>query len=91
MKNFKNRYFVFSRIFEAKFRAIVSYFSVDYTALQDAELSGVNRNTINKIYLSLHERIAKAFEDQRPMFGVFEVDESLFGAARVKGKRGLGD
>ncbi len=29
-------------------------------------------------------------EKQRPMFGVVEVDESLFGAKRVKGKRGRG-
>ena len=86
----KNRYFFRSRISEAKFREIVRYFSVDLTALQAAELSGVNRNTINRIYRGLRERIAKACEDQRPMFGVVEVDESLFGAKRVKGKRGRG-
>jgi transposase len=51
----KNRYFVRSRISEAKFREIVRYFSVDLTALQAAELSGVNRNTINRIYRGLRE------------------------------------
>lgn len=29
-------------------------------------------------------------EAQRPFFGVVEVDESLFGTKRVKGKRGRG-
>lgn len=31
-----------------------------------------------------------ACEEQRPMFGIIEVDESFFGARRVKGKRGRG-
>ena len=53
----KNRYFDRSRIFEAKFREIVRYFSVDLTALQAAALSGVNRNTINRIYRDLRARI----------------------------------
>ena len=83
-----NCYSVRSRISAAKFRKIVRYFSVDLTALQAAELSGLNRNTINRIYRGLRERIADACEVQRPMFGVVEVDESLFGAKRVKGKRG---
>jgi transposase len=86
----KNRYFVRSRISEAKFSEIIRYFSVDLTALQAAELSGVNCNTINRIYRGLRERFAKACEDQRPMFGVVEVYESLFGAKRMKGKRGRG-
>ena len=86
----KNHYSCRSRISEAKFREVVRYFSVDLTALQSAELSGLNRNTINRIYRILRELIAQACEDQRPMFGVVEVDESLFGAKRVKGKRGRG-
>jgi len=86
----RNRYFVRARISEAKFCEIVRYFSVDLKALQAAELSGLNRNTINRIYRGLRERIAETCEDQRPMFGVVEVDESLFGAKRVKGKRGRG-
>jgi len=31
-----------------------------------------------------------ACEEEMPMSGVVEVDESLFGARRVKGKRGRG-
>jgi transposase len=86
----KNRYSFRSRISEKKIREIVRCFSADLTALQAAELTGTNRNTINRIYLGLRQRIYAACEEQRPMFGVVEVDESLFGPRRVKGKRGRG-
>ena len=86
----KNRYSRRSRISEGKIREVVRYFAVDLTALQAADLSGLNRNTINRIYKGLRERIVLACEAQRPLFGIVEVDESLFGARRVKGKRGRG-
>ena len=86
----KNRYSFRSRISEAKVREIVRCFSADLTALQTAELTGANRNTINRIYLCLRQRILVACEEARPMFGVVEVEESLFGPRRVKGGRGRG-
>ena len=85
-----NRYSRRSRISERKTREIVRYFTADLTALQAAQLSGLNRNTINRIYRGLRERIFFACEAQRPRFGIVEVDESFFGASRVKGKRGRG-
>ena len=86
----KNKYARRSRISEAKIREIVRYFAADLTALQAAQLSGLNRNTINRFYRALRERILWACEAQRPMFGIIEVDESFFGARRVKGRRGRG-
>ena len=86
----RNKYAARSRISEAKIREIVRCFSADLTALQTAELSGLNRNTINRFYRVLRERLLWACEAQRPMFGIVEVDESFFGARRVKGKRGRG-
>ena len=86
----KNKYARRSRVSEAKFREVLRYFSADLTALQTAQLSGLNRNTINRIYRGARERIFTACEAQRPMFGIVEVDESFFGARRVKGKRGRG-
>ncbi len=86
----RNRYSRRSRISEAKIRKIVRCFAADLMALQTAELTGVNRNTINRIYLGLRERIFITCEAQRPMLGVVEVDESFFGARRVKGRRGRG-
>jgi len=86
----KNKYVSRSRISESKFRTLVRCFSADLTALQTAELTGLNRNTVNRFYRGLRERIYAACEAQRPMFGVVEVDESYFGPRRVKGKRGRG-
>lgn len=86
----KNKYCHRSRISEKKIREIVRCFAADLTALQTAELTGLNRNTINRFYRGLRERIFIACEQQRPLFGVIEVDESWFGAKRVKGKRGRG-
>lgn len=85
-----NRYSKSSKISEAKIREVVRYFAADLTAVQAARLSKLNRNTINRIYRALRERVQCACEAQRPMFGVIEVDESFFGAKRVKGKRGRG-
>lgn len=86
----KNRYVHRSRVSEKKIREIVRYFAADLTAIQAAQLSGLNRNTVNRYYRALRERILVACEAQRPMFGIIEVDESFFGARRVKGKRGRG-
>ena len=86
----KNKYASRSRISEAKVREVVRYFAADLTALQAAALSGLNRNTVNRLYRGLRERLLLACEAQRPLFGVVEVDESFFGARRVKGRRGRG-
>ncbi len=86
----KNKYARRSRISEGKVRELVRYFAADLTALQAATLSGLNRNTVNRFYRSLRERILAACEAQRPLFGIVEVDESFFGARRVKGRRGRG-
>ena len=86
----KNRYAHRSRVSEKRIRELVRCFSADLTALQTAGLTGLNRNTVNRLYRGLRERIFAACEAQRPMFGVVEVDESLFGPRRVKGKRGRG-
>ena len=90
MKTLKNRYARSSQLSEAKFRELVKLFSADLTAVQIAQLSGINRNTVNRYLRLIRERIVAYNEAQRPFFGVVEVDESLFGAKRVKGKRGRG-
>ena len=66
------------------------YVAADLTALQAAALSGLNRNTVNRLYRGVRERMLLACEAQRRLFGVVEVDESFFGARRVKGRRGRG-
>ena len=86
----RNTYAKRSRISEAKIRELVRYVAADLTALQAAALSGLNRNTVNRLYRGVRERMRLACKAQRPLFGVVEVDESFFGARRVKGRRGRG-
>lgn len=85
-----NKYLHRSRISEAKFREIIRLFSLDIEASKIAKICKLNRNTINRILQLLRIRLAEYCEDQSPYSGVVEVDESFFGARRVKGKRGRG-
>jgi transposase-like protein len=86
----QNKYYRRSRISEAKFREVIRLFSLDIEAVKIAQISRLNRNTINRILLGVRERLAEYCEQQSPYSGVVEVDESYFGARRVKGKRGRG-
>ena len=86
----RNKYAKRSRISEAKIREVVRYVAADLTALQAAALNGLNRNTVNRLYRGVRERMPLACEAQRPLFGIVEVNESFFGARRVKGRRGRG-
>ena len=85
-----NRYKNRSKITNAKFRQILKLFCVDLNASQIAELSSLNRNTVNSYLIKFRLRIAAICETQSPYSGEVEVDESWFGARRVKGKRGRG-
>ena len=80
-----------SHISERKYREILRYFSADINATTTSKLSNVNRKTINKIYLEIRKIIAEYCE-LNSVFesGEIEIDESYFGAKRVKGKRGRG-
>lgn len=69
----KNKYAYRSRISEAKIRQLVKLFSVDLTASQIAELSGVNRNTVNRYVTAFRERIARYCEAESPVKGEVEV------------------
>ncbi len=86
----KNRYLKRSRISEAKFRELVRHFSLDLTSDNIAVLTALNRNTVNRYLLLLRKRVAEFCERESPFSGEIEVDESYFGARRVKGKRGRG-
>lgn len=63
----KNKYAYRSRISEAKIRQFVKLFAVDLTASQIAELSGVNRNTVNRHVTAFRERIARYCEAESPV------------------------
>ena len=69
----------------------MKYFAADLTADQIAKFTGLNRNTINKLIGLIRQRIYELSLLQfAPLKGQIEVDESYFGAKRVKGTRGRG-
>ena len=86
----KNKYANRSKISEAKFRQIIRLFCLDLDASQIAQLVLLNRNTVNRFLSAIRIRIAEFCESESPFSGVVEVDESYFGARRVKGLRGRG-
>ena len=87
----KNKYQKSSHISEVKFREIIRLFSVDLTATQIAQVTKVGRKTVNTILLRIRDRIAGlAAGESCFTAGEIEVDESYFGARRVRGKRGRG-
>jgi len=87
----KNKYLKVAKISEAKFRTIVDCFSQDIPASTTARLARINRNTSQRIYCLLRRRITQlAKSEDEPFTGEVEVDESYFGAKRIRGKGGRG-
>jgi transposase-like protein len=86
----KNRYVKRSRISEATFRKFLRHVAADLTATQIAQLTGLNRNTVNRLLRALRVRMAEACEEASPFQGEVEVDESYVGSRRVRGRRGRG-
>lgn len=86
----KNKYIYRSRISEKKFREILDYFCLDIEATKISVLSGVSRITLNKLFKQIRILIAKECENISKLQGEIEIDESYFGAKRIRGKRGRG-
>ena len=89
-KQAKNKYIKVAHFSEAKFRHIVKCFSEDINASQTASLAKLSRNTINRIFTLIRIRIFELSSEMTRQKGVFELDESYFGAKRIRGKRGRG-
>jgi transposase len=86
-----NKYFFRAKISDKKFRMVLRLFCLDIEAKKVAEFTGLNRGTVNNIFGKLRERIAEICESESPFEnGEIELDESYFGARRVRGKRGRG-
>jgi transposase len=78
-----------SRLSESKQNKLMEHFVSGSTARTAAALVGVHRNTAAYYFHRLRQLICQAIEDESPLFGEVEVDESYFGGRR-KGKRGRG-
>jgi len=86
-----NRYYRYAKISERKTRQIIKYFALDLTANKTAQLTDLTHQSVNRIYLKIRQRIAEEAERASPFPACeIEVDESYFGARRVRGKRGRG-
>jgi transposase-like protein len=79
-----------------KIKRIIFLFCTDIPASKAAELLGINRNTINYWYNRFRRAIyAHQHKEFEKLFGEVEIDESYFGARRIRGlklklKRGRG-
>ena len=85
----KNKYIHHSHISERKFREIVKCFEHDFTSQETAGFTGISRVTVGKLFIEFRKRIL-TLEDELPVEGEIELDESYFGPRRVRGKRGRG-
>lgn len=86
-----NKYIFASKISERKFREILRLFCVDLEATKVSEITGISRPAVNRIFDGIRERIYEYCEQQSPLGkGSIELDESYFGARRVRGIRGRG-
>ncbi len=86
----RNKYLKRAHISDKKFRLILKCFCEDYTAEQTAKRSAVSRVSINALYAKFRLRIMGLVGLNGELDGEVEVDESYFGARRVRGKRGRG-
>ncbi len=85
-----NKYIKRTKLSNYKIKQIIRHFVVDLTAIQTSKLLGINRNTINRIFNLCRDKIFEDLikNDQGVKFsGEIELDESYFGARRLRGKR----
>ena len=84
-----NKYIYRSRTLDAKFRSLLKCFSLDVEASKIAVLTGISRNTVNRTLKAIRKRISEFCEPESPFAqGKVEIDESYFGACRVRGVKG---
>ncbi len=64
---------------------------MDLTDTATSELLKLNRKTVNNYFTEFRELILEdSIQKHQKELGIFELDESYFGAKRVRGKRGRG-
>lgn len=81
----------YSKISVYKIKKILKLFCQDIPALKTAEILGPNKNTTDRYYGIFREKILLAsLKEMEVVSGEVELDESYFGAKRVRGKRGRG-
>ena len=78
-----------AKISDYKIKKIIECFCLDLTATQTSKLLRLNRKTINRYYLHFRIRIMLNQQAEFQKFvGLIELDESYFGAGRIRGFHG---
>ena len=78
-----------AKISQYQIKKIIKCFCLDINASKTAKLMGINRNTINHWYMTFRLAIyVHQMKEFKKIIGEVEVDESYFGAKRIRGFRG---
>lgn len=79
----------YAKISDYKIKKIVKHFCIDIEASKTSELTNINRNTVNRFNNIFRHLIYQnqIFEFQQ-IIGTVELDESYFGAKRIRGWKG---
>ena len=81
----------YNRLSDFKIKKIIGCFVEDLPASKTSNLLHINRNTINSYFNEFRVKILHYLEHHKENFsGEIELDESYFGAKRIRGKRGRG-
>ena len=85
-----NKYYKHSHISEAKFRQLIKCFALDLNAYETSKITNISHVSCKKIFHKLRVYIFNNLLENEITKGEFELDESYFGAKRIRGKRGRG-
>lgn len=89
-KSAQNKYYKRSHISEGKFRQLIKCFVLDLNAYETSIITNISHVSCKKIFHKLRLYIYKNLLEVESSQGEFELDESYFGAKRIRGKRGRG-
>ena len=80
----------YAKLSTFKIRKILRCFSEDLPAIKTSSLLGLNPKTVDRYFNIFREKIVHHSIEEAKFSGEVELDESYFGARRVRGKRGRG-
>ena len=79
----------YNRLSKHRVTKIIRCFCLDIDASKTAELLRLNRKTVNRYFNLFREAIyRKQVQEMQAFVGIVEVDESYFGANRLRGRQG---
>ena len=84
----KNKYLYHAHISESDFRLIMRYFALDIEIIKIAILTGISRQSLNKIIFAVRQRLAWQCEEENPLrmrsgneemiaFGILKHDDRI--------------